>query len=515
MKGKKIWRKNFEIKNTHFLMGTPAIQDMIDYQDVTVGKKILNEVVWVQKDYDNLATYFVKKELRGLIEKTIEMILNNPARIKKIHKKDIYLNKDFFSYSKSLLKINASKLSNGELGKILNKLFQHQMLSHGYALPTTWFLDSDDEDFTKLLLKRLEIKIKENKTNFPLPEVFSILTTPEKPSFAMVEEKESFMILKAISADKKAKKIFLQKNLADIASSLSEIEPKLKRKIINHYQKWRWVPYTYIGPAYDLDYYLEIWSGLLKENIDINKHLEKIDLQIRELKPKKGQIIKELKLSRQDIELFEIASEIIYLKSYRKDCWFLGCYAIEPILKETAKRMHLTLKQVRFMDWKEIAPALEKGFFSSDILNKRIEFSIFYQQGQKRTIYHTVQAKKFLSKLNLEKEEVKKTDHLQGTCACPGKAKGEVKIINLPDEMNKMNKGDVMVAHTTFPALVPAMKKASAIVTDDGGITCHAAIVARELKIPCVVGTKFATQVFHDGQLVEVDADKGTIKITK
>ncbi len=69
-----------------------------------------------------------------------------------------------------------------------------------------------------------------------------------------------------------------------------------------------------------------------------------------------------------------------------------------------------------------------------------------------------------------------------------------------------------MVAHTTFPALVPAMKKASAIITDDGGLTCHAAIVSRELQTPCVVGTKHATKILHDGDVVEVDANNGIVK---
>jgi len=82
-------------------------------------------------------------------------------------------------------------------------------------------------------------------------------------------------------------------------------------------------------------------------------------------------------------------------------------------------------------------------------------------------------------------------------------------------DMPKMKKGDIMLSETTYPALVPAMKKAAAIVTNIGGLTCHAAIVARELKIPCVVGTKIATKVLHDGQLVEVDADKGIVKIIK
>ena len=59
------------------------------------------------------------------------------------------------------------------------------------------------------------------------------------------------------------------------------------------------------------------------------------------------------------------------------------------------------------------------------------------------------------------------------------------------------------------------MKRASAIVTDEGGITCHAAIIARELKVPCVIGTKIATQVLNDGDLVEVNANQGIVKILK
>ena len=64
----------------------------------------------------------------------------------------------------------------------------------------------------------------------------------------------------------------------------------------------------------------------------------------------------------------------------------------------------------------------------------------------------------------------------------------------------------------TDPRYVPAMKKAAAIVTDEGGITCHAAIVSRELKKPCIIGTKIATKVLKDGDEVEVDAEKGVVK---
>ncbi|MCX6799226.1 MAG: PEP-utilizing enzyme, partial [Candidatus Diapherotrites archaeon] len=102
---------------------------------------------------------------------------------------------------------------------------------------------------------------------------------------------------------------------------------------------------------------------------------------------------------------------------------------------------------------------------------------------------------------------------LAGSTAYPGFAKGLVKRVDSAGEMGKMNKGDILVSMSTEPDMLPAMGKAAAIVTDTGGITCHAAIIARELKIPTLVGTKFASKVLHDNDLVEVDAGKGLARV--
>ena len=83
------------------------------------------------------------------------------------------------------------------------------------------------------------------------------------------------------------------------------------------------------------------------------------------------------------------------------------------------------------------------------------------------------------------------------------------------EEIPEVMEGEVLVAPMTTPDYLPAMKRATAFVTDEGGITCHAAIVARELKKPCIIGTKIATKVLKDGDLVEVDANTGTVKIIK
>lgn len=112
-------------------------------------------------------------------------------------------------------------------------------------------------------------------------------------------------------------------------------------------------------------------------------------------------------------------------------------------------------------------------------------------------------------------EKVPEKIVIQGTVACKGLAKGKVKIILSPHDMKKMNEGDILVAHETTPDLMNALYKAAAIIADIGGLTSHAAIVSRELGIPCVIGTKIATQLLRDGDMVGVDANIGVVRILK
>nr|WP_305801354.1 phosphoenolpyruvate synthase [Methanonatronarchaeum sp. AMET6-2] len=100
---------------------------------------------------------------------------------------------------------------------------------------------------------------------------------------------------------------------------------------------------------------------------------------------------------------------------------------------------------------------------------------------------------------------------VEGLGASPGVGAGTVKIVKNLDELDKVKEGDILVTSMTTPDMVPAMKKASAIITDEGGLTCHAAIVSRELSTPAVVGANGASKTLKDGQEVTVDGEKGKI----
>ena len=102
---------------------------------------------------------------------------------------------------------------------------------------------------------------------------------------------------------------------------------------------------------------------------------------------------------------------------------------------------------------------------------------------------------------------------LRGRVACGGKAVGRAKLISRPEEMYKVNHGDVIVTQMTAPSITPAIRRCVAIVTDEGGITSHAAVISREFNIPCIIATKNATDVIKDKDLVEVDGDMGIVRV--
>ncbi len=151
-------------------------------------------------------------------------------------------------------------------------------------------------------------------------------------------------------------------------------------------------------------------------------------------------------------------------------------------------------------------------------LKKRQKLFIVRQYpADKYELYIGSRAKKYFKTIisRLQKKIIS-SDGLKGTVAQPGKVIGIAKIIKYHDEMAGFKHGQILISPMTQPSFLPAIKKAGAIVTDEGGVLSHAAIVARELKKPCIIGTRLATRFFKNGDRVIVDARTGIVKkITK
>ncbi len=183
---------------------------------------------------------------------------------------------------------------------------------------------------------------------------------------------------------------------------------------------------------------------------------------------------------------------------------------VTALLKVVAKKENLTAELIGCLTGDELEDYFDKGLLpSTSTLKSRYECSGFIKQPEFT----------WLSKEDvhgIEKSFVENASHeINGQTAYKGRVTGIVRVVKNFSLAKDFKKGEILVTGMTDPHFVPLMKKALAIVTDGGGMLCHAAIVCRELKIPCLVGTKIATRVLKDGDVVEVDATRGVVKIIK
>jgi len=219
--------------------------------------------------------------------------------------------------------------------------------------------------------------------------------------------------------------------------------------------------------------------------------------------------------------------ELISIVKWAQDFgWFLT-FSIEKALqataklitfyKEIAKRIKVPYEQFSQLTIEEIRHGLAGNLLISEIeFRGRVVGGVYFVENGKIRSMYGAEAKKESDEIESSIGIIDKDiSEIKGQIACKGEAKGAVRIALIPSEAAKVNEGDILVCSMTSPEYVPAMKRAAAIVTDEGGLLCHAAIISRELGKVCVIGTKIATQVLKDGMEVEVDADKGIVRIIK
>ncbi len=220
-------------------------------------------------------------------------------------------------------------------------------------------------------------------------------------------------------------------------------------------------------------------------------------------------------LSRQPRlkKMAEITHQFAYLKDMRDDYRRPAYLAFRPFWEEVAKRTGLNLTETNQLLAKELVIALNKPSKKfKELARKRISAYALRLYDGKFKIYTGKTASSKIAKLVSTKHQTK---IIKGQIAYGGKITGRAIIINHQSEFKKFNKSNVLITVMTHPEFLPIMRQAKAIITDEGGITSHAAIVAREFKVPCIIGTRIATKVFKDGDLVEVDANKGVVRKIK
>lgn len=411
---------------------------------------------------------------------------------------------------KNMFNANLKALSPKKIVELFNIFIQKQseLYAYGVALP---ILDIQKYSFVESnLIQFLKSKLPSEEQ---FKEAYSLFTEPPENSFAQDQEEDLLRLMEEFFDNK----VWVHDINSKSAEELKKMHPTFYSQLQQHTQKHAWVYYVYAGPAFTEQNFLEFIRDYLQKGIDPSEKLQEIAERKEQSQKSKKYYLKKLQPDQFHSTILALAGTMVWGKPRRKDYQSKSYYHFEKLLREIANRLSLTLQQARCIPPDSLLTTLTEKEIDRDLLDQIYDYHACLPNDDGTiTILVGEEARTFMKfKVQEEKELVKTKTELKGNCACVGKAKGTVRIINIPADMAKMNQGDILVSVATTPAIVPAMKKAAAILTDEGGLTCHAAIVSREMRTPCIVGLKVVTKVFKDGDQVEVDASKGTVKKVK
>lgn len=270
----------------------------------------------------------------------------------------------------------------------------------------------------------------------------------------------------------------------------------------------------------DIEYFDKAIREISESVKDPAKEIKR--LRQEELKQKEHleNTLRGLKASRTLRDHVYLLQKYIYLRTYRKNSISKAHYNIKPLLSEISHRLRIDNNLLLKFTYKEIL----ESFKSKDVRNYYVEsakkrkngWAVLMIGGKIEIISGMKDVVESIEKYSIIPAPViMQQDIITGRTAQQGCVTGTAKIIQSVKELSKIESGDILITKMTTPDFVVAMRKCSGIVTDEGGITCHAAIVSRELGVPCIVGVKTATSRIQDGYVVELNATRGFVRVLR
>lgn len=358
---------------------------------------------------------------------------------------------------------------------------------------------------------------KLGRKDFP-DRYIGLLVFARKQNFVVQELRELLDIGAQIQKDDEVSKLFSAKVPEDIEVALTDKSSSLLSKISDHAERFGFLNmYCYEGNPMSVEDVISRLKELTKDGCA--SKLEDAKKASKEAETKYAGLLNELSISEDLLGHIEHAQEYLYYRLYRLDELMIAGYYVRDFIEEIARRMGIDYDEMMHLWHEEVERFLETGELPdlAKIQERREHFATLLENGNFE-ILSGDELTQFISKEKTREPTIEEhVQELQGVTASIGKHKGPVKIVLCREDIDKVEIGDVLVSTMTNPYYVPAMIRAKAIVCDEGGILSHAAIVSRELGIPCIIGTRFATKVLADDDLVEVDAaeDRGIVRVLK
>lgn len=437
------------------------------------------------KDY-HWDWFWDENEMRRSREVLLEFIKISPYVSEEILTLQEKKHAEFISLYEQLSCEKLKDKSKSELGKTIEKLFNWLLACSNWSYTVDTLLSSWETDW-------LEEFIRKNLWDVSRDHL-ALLTAPTFNSF--VNESE-FSIKKIALAKMTGKNNY----------------KKLQKEYL---KKYDWVEWSYEDiprmtiPSLDLKID-EICKSQSEE--ELQKEISLESDRIKKNRLIKKRILKENNANSSIENILHFSEIMTHVQDLRKERVLRMNTMLYELVREVENAGNIPHPLGYYFSVEEIIELCYWKVYDLEVISKRKEESciaIFYKE--KTYIFPA----NFYKWNNIEQNlfgHENNNEYIQWTTAYWWKIVWRVSVLTNSSEISNFVAWNILIANQTTPDYVPAMKKAIAFITDQGGITCHAAIISRELKIPCIIGTKNATKILKDGDLVEVDAENGVVKI--
>ncbi len=303
---------------------------------------------------------------------------------------------------------------------------------------------------------------------------------------------------------------FVQQQQIDLMKIVLQPESEWPRLLQQHAHNWAWVENSYIESEPITVEQFEQRVRALQESGEVTaQHIQQFEMAPEAKAARKKDLYAQFHLSQDLQKIIDCSDRISHMTDMRKQGVLRMNALLWPFFHDLSKETGIPFHTVLWMMPQELRQMMRDR--SWHILEERAHSGAvtLLNAGE----LSVIQGDECIA-LDLAPflEEKKDASFLKGQVAFKGVVTAPARIIRGRNDFHLFKKGDILITSQTTPEFIPLMKQAAAVVTEQGGITCHAAIVSRELKIPCMIGCTSAMTFFHDGAPIVMDGEKGEVR---
>lgn len=418
--------------------------------------------------------------VKGLAETREYLLKRGPGFVKNLFDKHDKAFKRLRKKADEMEKMDLKKLSSKDRLKHFTKLINLMIdqASIGYLADCSLSTGTVDW-FAELISRECKEKGLGDKETL---DVVDLLT---RPVFLSFQSQAHALLLEIANASKKEKDELIEKYI----------------------KKFHWVKNNYEEISRPTKN--DVLSSVITRSLEDDEAISNKAGGTRDNAATKQKFYKKYKISKKLQDVVRIAELLSQIQDKRKVC----VQKVNPLLFEISKikanELKMPEKEFMALSALELLGVLAGKKPNRLVLKQRRQRALYWYPKEGEQIWTGEELKNFSNDWISDIGDLKE---LRGVSACAGKATGTARVIMITQDLRDFKKGEIMVANQTTPEFMSYMKKAAAIVTEQGGLTAHAAIFSREFNIPCVIGTGAATKWIKTGDKIEVDAEKGIVR---